>query len=75
MGIGLSLGIRSGGVTDETGEITPGPSPGLLEAIREGTGMWGTLPLGVLGLVTATTLFRACEIVRLDGGYRYDQGQ
>ena len=75
MGIGLSLGIRSGGVTHETGEITAGASPGLLEAVRKGTRMWGVLPLGILGFVTTTTLSWACEIVRVNGGNRNDQGQ
>ena len=75
MGIGFGLGIRSGGMTHETGEFTTGLSPGLLEAVREGTRMWGVLPLGVLGFVTTTTLSWTCEIVRLDGGYRNNQGQ
>ena len=75
MGIGFHIGIRTGGVTDKTGEFTTGLSPGLLEAIGKGTRMWGVLPLGVLGFMTTTTLSWACEIVRLDGGNRNDQGQ
>lgn len=73
--VGLGLNVRSGGVTYETGKTATALFPGLLEALGKGIRMRRVFPLGMRFFVTHTTLFRACEIVRLDGGYRNYQEQ